>query len=387
MGLFDRLRGFKKTAVVQMATQVNDSFFAWNGKVYESDIVRACIAPRSKAVGKLLATHIRVQIDRDGRKNTKVNPDAYMRFLLEEPNPTMTGQKLQERMAAQLAVNGNAFALVTRDENDYPTAIYPIPCSQAEALYDKQGELFLRFCTVRGEVWTFPYRDIIHLTEDVAMDSIFGKSKMPALAPLMQIVTTTDQGIVAAVKNGGIVKWLLKFNTSTRDEDIKRATDNFAKQFLSVENGTGVAGINTNVEAQQLQPHDYVPQTGTMNNTQQRIYALFNTNTAIVTSAWSESDWAAYFEAEVEPVLIDMQNEFTRKLFSRRERAVGNKIIFDAAGIDSETTATKLAYASMVDRRAMTPNEWREKFHWAPLEGGDVPLFWQDPTGKGGSDE
>lgn len=110
-----------------------------------------------------------------------------------------------------------------------------------------------------------------------------------------------------------------------------------------------------------------------------------NTNPAIVTSSWTESQWAAYFEAEIEPTLISMQNEWTRKLFTRRERGFGNRIVFDAGGIDSETTATKLAYVSMVNRRAMTPNEWREKFHMSPVPGGDELIFWQDPGNvKGG---
>ena len=138
-----------------------------------------------------------------------------------------------------------------------------------------------------------------------------------------------------------------------------------------------------------IEPHDYVPNAAQMEKTKARIYALFNTNEKIVNSNWTESEWAAYFEAEIEPVLLDMQNEFTRKLFSRRERAAGNRIIFDAGGIDSETTTTKLSYVQMVNRRSMTPNEWREKFHMAPIEGGDKPYDWQNPgnTLKGGETE
>ena len=150
MRLFDRLKGLKKTSGVKMVVTTNDRFYQWNGKIYSSDIVRACIAPKVKTIGKLLATHIRTKIISDGKKETKVNPEAYMRFLLEEPNPYMTGQKLQERMAAQLAINKNAFALIVRDENGYPTGIYPIACTGAEALYDSAGTLFLRFSMPNG---------------------------------------------------------------------------------------------------------------------------------------------------------------------------------------------------------------------------------------------
>lgn len=389
MRLFDRLKGLKKTSGVKMVVTTNDRFYKWNGKIYSSDIVRACIAPKVKTIGKLLATHIRTKVLPDGKKDTKVNPEPYMRFLLEEPNPYMTGQKLQERMAAQLAINKNAFALIVRDENGYPTGIYPIACTGAEALYDSAGTLFLRFSMPNGESYTFDYSDVIHLTEDVAMGTIFGQPIMPALAPLMEIVTTTDQGIISAIKNSSVIRWLLKFNTSQRPEDIKQAAEDFANSFLSIENGTGVAGVDAKAEATQIEPHDFIPNAAQMEKTKFRIYALFNTNEKIVHSNWTESEWAAYFEAEIEPDLLDMQNEYTRKLFSRRERAAGNRIIFDAGGIDSETTSTKLSYVQMVNRRSMTPNEWREKFHMAPIEGGDKPYDWQNPGNalKGGETE
>lgn len=372
-------RNKSKQAAVKMATTVNDCYYAWSGNVYSSDIVRACIAPKVKAIGKLVATHVRTTVTSE-KKDIKVNPDVYMRFLLEEPNPYMSGQKLQERMAAQMAINKNAFALIVRDENGLPSQIYPIPCNFAQAVYDKAGELFIQFTMVSGDIFTFPYRDIIHISEDVNENSIFGTPIMPALAPLMEVVTTTDQGIVKAIKNSAIIRWLLKFTTSTRDEDIEKATKRFANAFLSVDNGTGVAGVDAKADAIQIHPDTYTPNAAQMNSTEKRIYALFNTNPSIVTSDWSETQWAAYFEAEVEPVLIALQNEFTRKLFTRRERGCGNRIVFDASGIDSETTATKLSYVAMVDRRSMTPNEWREKFHWAPVSGGDELIFWQAPN-------
>ena len=61
--------------------------------------------------------------------------DARLRYLLEEPNPYMTGQKLQEKLAAQLVLNNNAFALIIRDENGLPVEIYPITASSVQAIY------------------------------------------------------------------------------------------------------------------------------------------------------------------------------------------------------------------------------------------------------------
>lgn len=107
----------------------------------------------------------------------------------------MSGQKLQERMAADLKLNRNAFALIVRDSNGLPSQLYPIACTAAEAIH-KDGRLYIRFTLVSGDLYTFPYSDLIHLADDVRCDSVFGSPIFPALAPLMEVVTTTDQGVV-----------------------------------------------------------------------------------------------------------------------------------------------------------------------------------------------
>ena len=58
--------------VISMLTTVGESYYAWNGKMYESDIIRACIRPKVKAIGKLVGKHIR----EDKKTGLLVNPDA-----------------------------------------------------------------------------------------------------------------------------------------------------------------------------------------------------------------------------------------------------------------------------------------------------------------------
>ena len=99
MGLFNRVattfRNRSPTGTLyKMITDKGNGYYAWSGKLYQSDIVRACIRPAVKAVGKLVGKHIR-----ETEKGLTVNPDAYIRFLLEEPNPYMTGQMLQEKLS------------------------------------------------------------------------------------------------------------------------------------------------------------------------------------------------------------------------------------------------------------------------------------------------
>lgn len=371
-----------------MMVDRGNGFYTWNGKIYESDIIRACIRPKVKAIGKLVGKHIRETVGSNGRTITAVNPEPYIRFLLEEPNPYMTGQMLQEKLATQLCLNNNAFAVIIRDDNGYPMEIYPVPCIQVEAIYSADMSLYLRFLFQNGRQATFPYSDIIHLRQDYNDNDIFGESPVSALMPLMQIVSTTDQGIIKAIKNSSVIQWLLKFTQSMRPEDLKTQAENFASNYLSLNSSSvGVAAVDSKAEAIRVDPKDYVPNAAQMDRTTERIYSFFNTNKAIVQSSFDENQWNAYFEAEIEPVERQLSEEYTRKLFSRRERGFGNRIYFEAYNLQYASMSTKLALQAMVDRGAMTPNEWREVMNLAPIEGGDKPIRRLDTAPVMGGDE
>lgn len=376
MGFIDKIKNMipQKTQVVsgcQLIQDKGNSFYSWNGKIYQSDILRSCITPRATAIGKLVAKHIR----NNSQEGIVINPEPYIRFLLEEPNPYMTGQMLLEKMINQLELNNNAFALINRDEFGYPCEIYPIPATSAEAIYDKNGVLYLRFTLRNMKIVTFAYSDVIHLRQDFNENDIFGTSRAEALTPLMEIVTTTDQGIVKAIRNSSAIKWLLLFKQSLRPEDLKKATKEFVDNYLSIDSETGgAAAADAKYDAKQVEPKDYVPNATQMDKTLQRIYSLLGTNEKIIQSKFTEDEWISYFEAKIEPIAIQLSNEYTRRIFSRRERGFGNKIIFEAANLQYASMNTKLQLVQMVDRGALTPNEWREVFNLAPIKGGDEPI-------------
>jgi HK97 family phage portal protein len=267
--------------------------------------------------------------------------------------------------------------------------IYPIPCVSVEAVYDKTGELYLKFTLRNGKLMQFPYRDIIHLRQDFHQNDIFGDSPAEAITSLMEIINTTDQGIVKAIKNSNVIKWLLKFKQVLRPEDVKKNVDEFVKNYLSIDSETGgAAAADAKYDIEQVKPESYVPDDKQMDKTLQRVYSFFNTNEKIVQSNFNEDEWVSYYEATIEPIAIQMSYEFTRKLFSRKERSFGNKIIFEASNLQYASMQTKLSLVQMVDRGAMTPNEWRQILNMGPIEGGDVPIRRLDtaavPTLEGG---
>jgi len=374
MGLFNSKKE-KQSSVFKLVSMQTEGYYSYDGKVYHSDIVRSALRPYVKAMGKIVAKHIVETVNEEGTRTIQTNPKTHIRFLLEEPNPFMTFQKFVEKMSVSLKLNGNAFALKVKDEFGHIQELYPIPAAGAEIKWLDDGELAIRFYLNNGQMPIFRYSELIHLRGDYNEHDIFGDSLMPALEPLMEVVHTTDKGLISAIKNSGIIRWIIQLTNGMKDKDLQEYAENFVNNYLSVEGGgIGVAAVDGKATLTQVEPKDYVPNSSIVDRNTKRVFSLLNTNEKIVQCANTEDEWNAYFEGEIEPDIKQWQDEMTRKIFSRRERGCGNRIVFEAYNLTHASFNTKLQLQQMVDRGAMTPNEWRNVFNLVPLDGGDQAI-------------
>ena len=106
---------------------------------------------------------------------------------------------------------------------------------------------------------------------------------------------------------------------------------------------------------------------------------MFNTNNHIVQSDFTENQWIAYYETQIEPILMQLSDGFTKAFFSRRERALGNSIMFESNNLQFASMQTKLQMVGWLDRGVMTINEYRMiALGLEPVEGGDERLLRKD---------
>lgn len=397
MGLFNRIRNMIKDrnpteTIVKIMRENGNAVYSWNGELFNNGDVRAMVRPFVNAAGKLDPKHVREVVDQNGDPDVKINPEPYIRILLEEPNPALTGTTFRQRMAWQYMLKNNAFAFIVRDGNGWAIGLYPLEWLSAEALYDTQRKLYIRFNLLSGREAVISYDDLVHIPRDVGNNELFGMPNQEALAMLMEVAGTIDKSIIAAVRNGGAIRWLLKYTRGMRPEELKTRAKEFAKSFLDTENvedgSVGVAATGADAEAKQIDPHDYVPNAMIMDKVKQRLMAYFGTNDKIMNSTYDENEWNAYYESVVEPFAQAMSEEFTKKLFSRWERNRGNRITFDSTSLQYASMQSKLNLVQMVDRGAMTPNEWRQIMNLPMIEGGNKPIRRLDtqPVKEGGKE-
>jgi HK97 family phage portal protein len=378
--------------IVKIMRENGNAVYSWNGELFNNGDVRAMVRPFVNAAGKLDPKHVREVVDQNGDPDVKINPEPYIRILLEEPNPALTGTTFRQRMAWQYMLKNNAFAFIVRDGNGWAIGLYPLEWLSAEALYDTQRKLYIRFNLLSGREAVISYDDLVHIPRDVGNNELFGMPNQEALAMLMEVAGTIDKSIIAAVRNGGAIRWLLKYTRGMRPEELKTRAKEFAKSFLDTENvedgSVGVAATGADAEAKQIDPHDYVPNAMIMDKVKQRLMAYFGTNEKIMNSTYDENEWNAYYESVVEPFAQAMSEEFTKKLFSRWERNRGNRITFDSTSLQYASMQSKLNLVQMVDRGAMTPNEWRQIMNLPMIEGGNKPIRRLDtqPVKEGGKE-
>ena len=391
--LLDRIFGRRpnedqKTIRLEIVGGYGSVFSQWGGDPYTRQVVREAIDAIARNAAKLKPRHIR-RIE----GATVAGGGQLDRLLAVRPNRNMSAYDLLYKVVTTLQADNNAF-LYPEWEGGALVAIWPVSCTRAEFLADELGTVYVRFWLRDGKPKVLPYAEVIHIRRHFYESELAGEDNAP-LNDALEVIRITNEGIANAVKTSGHLRGLLKFTAMLKPDDIKKQRDDFVADYLSVDNEGGIAALDAKADYAELKTDPKVINAPQMQELRNSIYRYFGVNEAIVGSKYSENEWAAFYESVIEPIAVQLSLEFTAKMFTERERGHGNEIVFEANRLQYASVSTKLDLREMVDRGALTPNEWREAFNLGPVEGGDKPLRRLDTgvvspsgqTNEGGNDD
>jgi len=359
-------------------------FTTFSGDAYDSDVVRAAVDAIARNAAKLKPKHIR----RVNGRIEEVGSDIE-KLLSLRPNPFMDAYTFYYKVVTQLYLKNNSFVFVDFDEvTKKIRGFYPINAATIEFL-EYEGSIYVKFHFMGGQQKVLPYENLIHLRRFYYRNDLYGEPSDQALYPTLQLIQTTDEGIANAVKSSAFLRGILKFTSMLKPEDMKRQRDLFVQDYLDITNNGGVAATDAKADYIPLNNEPKMVDDKQMEAIRKKVYNYFGVNEKIIQSNYTEDEWNAFYESTIEPLAIQMSLEFTSKLFTDAERSRGNEIIFEANRLQYASMKTKLNLREMVDRGAMTPNEWRAAMNLAPIEGGDEPIRRLDtrPVDEGGGGE
>ena len=232
MGLFDSIFRPKQATKSQEALQkANETFIAlrgykpvfhdWNGKIYESEIVRAAIDARARHISKLNVNIVGTA------------QPALQRKMMTSPNQWQTWSQFLYRLSTILDIHNTAFVVPVFDKSMVITGYYPVIPISAEVIQYKD-ELFLKYKFQHGETAAVELRKCAILTKHQYKNDFFG-DEHNVLDDTMKLIHIQNEGIQEAIKNSASYRFIAQVNNFTKTEDLAKERKRFSEENLTKE--------------------------------------------------------------------------------------------------------------------------------------------------------
>lgn len=343
-GLFEAIFGRKPQTLdgyteYKLLNSYQSNFVPFSGNAWEVNTVRAAIHSFARRAARVQPRHIRKG---DG-KLLDVESSSLNYILQYQPNPLTTAYKFYYRVAAQYKLYNNAFIFpVWNEYTGKLEALYNINAQEIKLL-EYKGELFLKFRFYNGKTYTFPYADIIHIGSMFADNELFG-SNNEALMPVLKTANTFNQSMSKFAELVAVVRGILKIAASTKNEDLNARRDDFIRDNLKMENnGAGVIVTDNKYEYTPIQDKQTPLPQRQLLYIKAEIYDYIGTNEAIVQNKATPEQEDDFYEGDIRPFFMQLEQAFTNCFFTRKERGYGNLIVAEG---------NKLQYAKLSDKLA-----------------------------------
>ena len=372
MNLFQRIFKPKKPVQAERIelTGFDPTFTAWTGNAYASDIFREGVDAIARNAGKLKASHILTFKDRsksEGRSNLN-------RILQVEPNLFMTAYDFLYKLVTHYYLYNNAFAYIERDGSGVIVGLYPMRVTQVDFFTDPAGEIFVKMYFPNGNSYILPYRDIIHLRRFFNDNDLLGDDN-GAIIPALELSHTQNEGIINGIKSGVTLRGLLHFTQIMSPEKLKENQEKFMSDYLTLENSGGVVATDQSMEYTPINNNPVTIDAQQIQETKTKIFNYLGVTEKIVNSSYSDNEWSAFYESTIEPLSVLMSLEFTRKIFSPREQAFGNEIVFESGRLQFKSNTVKIELLKeLLPMGMFTLNEAREILNLPRVPEGDIYL-------------
>ncbi len=334
MGLFDRLfrRPPKDVKPAPTMGGFYPSYSTFGGNIYASDAVQQCIKCIVDELKKLNPTHIRMN------GNDPVPVAGNVQDVLNNPNPIMTTSEFLEKTFYLLLLNYNAFIIPTYRtwidektgaERRYYESLYPINPQRVDFIEDASGALYCHFYFWNGYDTTIPYEHLIHIRYNYALNQYMGGSEsgQPDHRALLSTLELNDQllkGIAKAMKSSYAINGIIKYHTMLDDEKMKTAVAEMERKLRA--NESGFLPIDLKAEFIPLEHKLELVDEDTLRFIDEKILRNWGVPLAILTGDYNKEQYEAFYQKTLEPLALAVSQAFTKKIFTEREKAFGNKI-------------------------------------------------------------
>ena len=376
MEWFDKLfrKSPRKTKYAPTMDGFTPIYSQFGTSIYASDVVQQALKCIVDEVKKLNPMHVRY-LDSD------VTPvKSSIQDVLDEPNQLMTTSEFLEKTTWLLLMNYNVFIVPTYytwvddktgAERRYYEALYPLNPSQVDFIEDSTGRLFVQFMFWNGYQTTIPYDDVIHIKLNYSVNqymggNILGQPDHEALLKTLELNDTLLKGVAKAMNASYAVNGVMRYNTMIDDGSMEQNIRELEKKLQN--NESGILPMDLKGEYIPLERKSQIVDEDTLKFVDEKILRNFGVPLSILTGDYSKDTYESFYQKTLEPLIKAMSQAFTKKLFTKRERAFGNRIELYPKDLIFMTMSQKIDMVNLLaPTGALYENEKRATFGLMPL--------------------
>lgn len=377
MGWLDKLfhRQPRESKFARTLNGLAPVYTQFGTNIYASDVVQQALACIVDEVKKLNPQHIRI-MDNDPVPISTSTVQA----VLNDPNAVMTTAEFLEKITWLLLLNYNAFVIPTYrtwtdrntgEERRYYEALYPIKPTQVNFIQDSSGRMYVQFFFESGYSTTVPYDDVIHVKYHYSVSEFMGGdwNGQPDHGPLLETLNLNDQmlkGIAKAMNASYSINGVVKYNTLLDQGKTEKALQELTEHLQNSE--SGFLPLDLKAEFVPLKRDTKLIDADTLKFMDEKILRNWGVPLAILRGDYNKVQYAAFYQKTLEPLIITISQAFTKKMFTKREKAFGNKIQLYPKDLVFMTVDQTIEMVTLLaNTGAIFENEKRVAFGLRPL--------------------
>lgn len=343
--------------------------------IYQSDVVQQALKCIVDEMKKLNPMHIRME-DNDPVPIS----NSSVQKVLKNPNQLMTTSEFLEKTMWMLLLNYNAFIIPTYytwvdpetgAERRRYDSLYPLNPAEVDFIEDASGRLFVKFYFRNGETTTIAYDNVIHLKINYSVNEYMGGDMMgqpnhEGLVETLNLNRTLLQGVAKAMKSSYAVNGIVKYNTLMDDGKTEAALKDLENKLNN--NESGFLPLDLKADFTPLEKKIALVDEPTLKFIDEKILRNWGVPLCILKGDFTKSQYNAFYQKTLEPLIISVSQSLTKKLFTERELAFGNKIELYPKDLIFMTVEQTIEMVTLLaNTGALFENEKRAAFGLRPL--------------------
>ena len=343
--------------------------------IYQSDVVQQALKCIVDEMKKLNPMHIRME-DNDPVPIS----NSSVQKVLKNPNQLMTTSEFLEKTMWMLLLNYNAFIIPTYytwvdpetgAERRRYDSLYPLNPAEVDFIEDASGRLFVKFYFRNGETTTIAYDNVIHLKINYSINEYMGGDMMgqpnhEGLVETLNLNRTLLQGVAKAMKSSYAVNGIVKYNTLLSNGETEAALKELEQKLNN--NESGFLPLDLKADFTPLEKKIALVDEPTLKFIDEKILRNWGVPLCILKGDFTKSQYNAFYQKTLEPLIISVSQSLTKKLFTERELAFGNKIELYPKDLIFMTVEQTIEMVTLLaNTGALYENEKRAAFGLRPL--------------------